>query len=61
MSPEDYPVEHSFDIRVILIREDLIAELKGRVAELEKRNADLEARLGREQVVTMQDREAQQR
>ncbi len=28
-------------------------------AELEKRNADLEARLGKEQVATMQDRETQ--
>ena len=30
-----------------------------RIEELEKRNAHLEARLGHEQVVTMQDREAQ--
>ena len=33
--------------------------LKRRVAELEEKNADLEARLGHEQVVTMQNREAQ--
>ena len=32
--------------------------LKRRVAELEEKNADLEARLGHEQVVTMQNREA---
>jgi tetrahydromethanopterin S-methyltransferase subunit G len=59
MTPEEYPVEHSFDIQAILIREDLITELKRRVAELEEKNADLEARLGHEQVVTMQDRETQ--
>ena len=58
MTPEEYPVEHSFDIQAILIREDLIAELKRRVAELEEKNADLEAGLGHEQVVTMQNREA---
>ena len=34
-------------------------EQAARIAELEKRNAYLEARLGHEQVVTMQDREAQ--
>ena len=33
--------------------------LKRRVAELKEKNADLEARLGHEQVVTMQNREAQ--
>lgn len=33
--------------------------LKSRIADLDKRNADLEARLGRSQVATMQDREAQ--
>jgi DNA repair exonuclease SbcCD ATPase subunit len=33
--------------------------LKSRISDLEKRNADLEARLGHEQVVPMQYREAQ--
>ena len=35
-----------------------IDQQAARIAELEKRNADLEARLGHEQVVTMQNREA---
>lgn len=33
--------------------------LKSQITDMEKRNADLEARIGHEQVVTMQDREAQ--
>ena len=32
--------------------------LRSQISDLEKRNADLEARLGHEQVVTMQNREA---
>ena len=36
-----------------------IDQQAARIAELEKMNAELEARLGHEQVVTMQNREAQ--
>ena len=35
MSPEEYPVEQCFDTQAILIREDLISELKEKIAELE--------------------------
>lgn len=38
---------------------DHIDQQAARIAELEKMNAELEARLGHEQVVTMQNREAQ--
>ena len=36
-----------------------IAELESKIADLKKRNEDLTYRLGKEQVVTMQDRETQ--
>ena len=34
-SEHEYPVEHRFDTQAILIREDLIADLKEKIAELE--------------------------
>lgn len=41
------------------VQTDKIAELESKIADLEKRNEDLTHRLGKEQVVTMQNREIQ--
>jgi len=47
------------DFLLITEMRNQLPDLIACIADLEKRNADLEARIGHEQVVTMQDREAQ--